>query len=83
MSDTCFYRSGYRDSGDRGADMHEHNRSYHPDHSHTWGDSTYQWEQIGAPYYRNGAEHVRTVSVQRCTICALAQDEDCAGRCKP
>lgn len=68
MSDTCSYRSSYTDSGDRGADTHEHNRAYHPDHAHDFimhgPDSPYWWSKE-----------------PRCSVCGLAQRDDLAGQC--
>jgi len=56
-SETCTYRSSYSKSDDRGADMYEHQRSAHPDHTHVWGPSRYEWE-VNRDW-------------QRCTVCNL------------
>lgn len=82
--ETCSYRSPYSDSGDRGADMHEHNRAYHPDHAHVWGPSTYAWEQVGVMHIAPGARTERTPrteTVTRCTVCAITPQDDSAGLC--
>jgi hypothetical protein len=76
--DVCVYRSSWTDSGDRGADMAEHNRAMHPDHEHVMGDSPYAWDQPGTPQYVSDPDPanypraikvVRTKAVQRCIVC--------------
>lgn len=87
-NETCNYRSTWSDSGDRGADMAEHRRAFHPDHAHVWADSTYDWEQVGTPQMVTDPDNwpramrvTRTVAVQRCTICSLRQEDDASGTC--
>lgn len=81
---TCTYRSTWTDSGDRGADMHDHNRFFHPDHEHVWGPSTYEWEQAGRPHIAPGDRTnitPRPETVTRCTVCAITPSDDKAGLC--
>lgn len=81
---TCNYRSSWTDSGDRGADMHEHNRAFHPDHTHVWGDSTYDWEQVGVMHIAPGERTLRsprTETVQRCTVCGIRPVDNAEGKC--
>lgn len=85
MSDnSCSYRSSYTDSGDRGMDMSSHIRAFHPDHTHVWGDSSYEWEQAGAMHIAEGAGMVRTprpTTAQRCTVCSITPRDDQSGKC--
>jgi hypothetical protein len=88
MTTNCVYRSSWTDSGDRGADMADHNRSHHADHAHVWGDSSYDWEQVGTTHYVKDPDNlprtmqaIRTVPEQRCTVCALRPAEDRTGLC--
>lgn len=77
-NETCNYRSTYSDSGDRGADMADHERSAHPDHAHVWGPSSYDWEQAGEFHIAPGDRTLRTprpVTVTRCTECAIKPSE--------
>lgn len=62
----CTFRSSYSDSGDRGADTHEHMRAYHPDHTHVWGPSAYEWE--------------KDKGTLRCTDCGLRDTDDAEGK---
>ena len=78
---TCNYRSAYSDSGDRGADMADHYRSFHPDHTHVWGDSTYDWEQAGEPFIQWPYRLERNETVQRCTVCSIQVRDDQTGKC--
>ena len=77
MTETaCTYRSSWTDSGDKGADMADHNRAAHPDHSHVWGDSSYDWEQKGETYIvplSGGVRGIRPETVQRCTVCHIRE----------
>ena len=86
-STTCNYVSGYFDSGDRGADMAEHVRTFHPDHTHVFGDSTYDWEQKGVLHIADGERDRRTPrleAVQRCTLdgCSVREGSDRSGQCR-
>ena len=74
----CNYRSIYTDSGDRGADMADHMRAAHPDHTHVWVDSPYDWEQVGETYIiplSGGVRGIRTVAVQRCATCRISEKD--------
>jgi hypothetical protein len=61
--------------------MVEHNRAYHPDHVHVWGDSSYEWEQEGAAFIQWPYRLERNETVQRCTVCALREGDDASGEC--
>ena len=82
----CNYISPYTDSGDRGADMADHNRIFHPDHEHVFGDSQYDWEQKGQMHIANGDRDKRTPrpeTVQRCVVlgCSVREQDNMVGRC--
>jgi len=80
----CNWKNPWTDSGDRGAAQADHNRQYHPEHTHVFGDSTYDWEQAGMPHIANGDRDKRTprpVTVQRCSMCSIREDDDKTGWC--
>lgn len=83
---TCFYRSGWTDSGDRGADMADHNRTHHADHAHVFGDSPYDWEHAGETYIvplSGGVRGIRPETVQRCTVQGCSVKASDVRECKP
>ena len=88
MNKTCNYKSSWTDSGDRGADMAEHERSHHPDHKHVWGRSPYDWEQEGTFHMVTDPDNwprairlPRQVAEIRCQVCALHVKDNREGRC--
>jgi hypothetical protein len=65
--------------------MWDHNQRFHPDHTHVWGPSTYEWEQAGTPFIiplSGGVRGTRPVTVERCTVCAVGKDENREGMCE-
>lgn len=85
---TCEAKNTWTDSGDRGAANHYHNQSYHPDHEHVWGPSTYDWEQAGENWIRPGDRTEVSIRTEadvpvRCTECSLAFRDDQSGKCGP
>jgi hypothetical protein len=81
---TCEWVNPWRDSGDRGAAQHDHDRQYHPDHKHEWGWSRYEWEQKGEPHIAPGDKTKitpRPQTVVRCEVCAVGWRENKEGQC--
>lgn len=84
MNIECNWKNPYTDSGDRGAARVDHDREFHPDHAHAWGDSSYKWEQIGETYVIPGSGGVialREVTAHRCTVCRVSEENNREGQC--
>lgn len=80
----CNYKSFYTNSGDRGADIADHDRHFHPDHEHVWGPSTYEWEARGTTFIVPGSRDGRASRLApptRCTVCGVKPEEDRSGHC--
>lgn len=83
-NETCNWTNPYSDSGDRGAAQADHTREYHPDHTHVFEDSPYDWEQKGQTHIAPGdgtKVTLRPETVQRCKVCRISPIEDRSGRC--
>lgn len=81
---SCNWNNPWTDSGDRGAAQHEHERLYHPDHTHDWDYSKYEWEQKGATHIAPGDGTkitLRTDTVRRCIICGIRREDNQEGKC--
>lgn len=90
MNKDCHYRSSWTDSGDRGADMADHERAFHPDHEHAWAPSAYEWEQAGTKFRVSDPDNYPRTKVAirteadvptRCTECGIEPKNDQQGKC--
>lgn len=78
MSDCakCEWTNNFKtcQDGSREAAKYDHDRHNHPDHTHVFGDSPYDWEQIGANKVQWNRETrsadivLRDSTVQRCIV---------------